>query len=1500
MAQSYELWNAIGKQIDLALKSKTGISIPGLGQFIFKDAPMFIAAPSLNLKSCVIDSGVFRPVSVENSFNCQMIDFEQVAVLAKLKNRDEAKALIETFVNLVKSKTVSEFKQEIPSVGSFVVRGNNVAVRFVEKDVSVTHDAALWLKSNLGIDLRPQSCRPKTAQGNKKSLPNSTRNLSRPASAKTETESQVPRSRSLGTMKNKAVEIINSYMPKITLTMQAKDQTNRGLISYAEFMSVLSSIDPTISESQVQKLIAATNCAAGGRVRYKIFLQSPIFLSRSGLKSGRSSIASDYTDNYNSFSLAPIARLIWDKKLVISEMSQSTGMRPRLEVQPSEILSILKKSGIFINIHQLKAILRECENNSILSLLKTCKLLSKSPDDNSFTELPRPYSAMVNDQSVDKIRNHLAGSNLSSVYAAASKSEDLHVDDFVNFIASQSYGKIKPIEAQQAFYKLSKGEDLLSEHEFCRGFSKYETCKMIQDRGFKFLRAWLRQERLSTEQGFDYLLSSSKSSSQIQFNDWVRVLKLFDYNLYEATVLFEAIDTKQDRVIDLSEWINKVYEEEGPLQSFKDTVLKYSIDKEDLLIKLNAHSKQRLTIEEMAEGLRRMDPTLTVTNAVNMSRAAAGSKGYIDVQDFLAQLSQKPEEFQGNWKEQILRKIQNKVKGDLKDLRRLLEEADLRNSGKLELVKFQEVLNGAGLGLDYIEIDRLSRVLDRKANLTIDYNEFLDHLEGPNLPPIDPLKSTAARLQVFLQQNEMTAGQLIKKLGTRVPIEKFSKFLKKKVQKNLNEELLDEISEKFDVNKDGVIDINDLKAILESKIYLDLQSGSTFPTQALTKDKARDVLKVIRTALIENKISFVDAFKIFDCDNLGVLNAKQFSNGLGKYVDLSEPIKNGLFALIDKLGTGLITQEAFLSVIKDTNLAPKPSKDSWTWETEKIEQIRKWIKSQLISVENAFRAFDSDFDGIISKEDLKSTLISIFKLPAQECTSSRIDRLYKLIDHFKRNSIQLSDFKLLFEEGETPEWKTSAKQQVGLFISQNYPNLKLAFESVSELTGKIKLDQFHKWVDKNQILKGFNLTQELIEKLFAELDPHRKAFVTESDFCLAFGGISYQSQCIQEIKDAIRSNFQDVHSAFDFFSSFKRNSDKLVFAEFAGKVASLVPKRFSQSDLRHFWDSLWGTGSISFEEFSKEFQDLRFTSQFSRQSKKSSNHSTPSSFLSVNSDKPIDPLRRLQSLIKASPISLEDIFKEIDSDESGKLSAVEFRKALRKLNIGLSARDIDNILSRIDTNNDGVIDWQEFFKAFKSNETEKVTNGVAVNRIKKMKENMSHFMLSAKDAFLQFDPDRSGFLDFQKFSSLVHRLSSLAGEQVPAFTVLKDLYDIIDIRKDGVLDLREWLNTFKGDQKLFEDSKEFDQLSMLIARNRKVIGITFEAMSRNGKVDLQKAKDVLMSVARHPKVDDEVWDRLLGVAIRDGGLDYKFFLEIYKDRALHKQWHPRPKSSAYL
>ena len=1504
MAQNNEVWKALSSQISKSMKTQMGISIPGLGQFGFTPSslPIFIASDSFNLSPCTLENGQFKPfsgsISTHASFNLQKFSLDLKCP------SDSARILLETVLAQFKSRTSQDTKQEIPGVGTLLIKNRTIALSATElsRKPLITEDAAAWLNSNLGLDLGHKS-RPRTGsqRGSARSIPISVRNAQsfRPASVQSETSvSQVLHSRSTGNFRSdRTTDIIVSNMAKIMLTCQARDQSNRGLLGLAEFLQVIAGIDAGITETQIHKLILSTNSGTAGKVRYRVLLEG---LARGGKSkfSSQVTVASDVTENYNKFTLAPIAKLIWEKKLVITEISQNSGMRPRIEVQPSELLVVLKKSGVFINIHQLKAILKETQACSVLELLRVVKLLCLPGEQfASSYESARPYSGFVADTTVDKLRNYLGTYNLSEIFQAAAQGAVLHVDDFVNYITEQSYGKVKALEAQQAFFRVSHDIDQIYEADFCKGFSRYESPRQIQERGFKILRNWLRQEKLSTEQGFDYLLQASKSSQFLNYESWISTMRMFEFNLYESSVIFDAIDTKQDKMIDLAEWLNKVYEDEGPLQSFKDTVIKYKIDKEDLLIKLNAHSKQRLSVEEMAEALRRMDPTLTVTNAVNMARSAAGSKGYIDVQDFLAQLSQQPEEFQGNWKEGILRKIQVKVRGSVDRLRKILEEADYKNIGRLDLVKFQECISLAGLGLDSIEIERLGRVLDRKNNLTVDYNEFLDNLEGPNLPPQDPLKSTAARLQMFLKQNDITANHLLKKLGAKVSIARFSSFLRKKVHKKFPPELLDEIAEKFDVNKDGFIDINDLMAILSSKTILNISTGNTYPTRALSPDRARVVIKDIRTALVSKKVNYYDAFSAIDSDSLGVLSAKQFSDGLDKYIELSEPVKYGLFALIDKLGTGLITYEAFLAVIKDNDRDPRPHKDTWTWENETIDRIRKWIRSENISVENAFRAFDVDFDGVISKEDLKLGLITVLKLQTKECPSSKLDRLYKLLDSFKRNSIQLSDFKLLFEENSNPEWKTGAKQQVGLYLSRNYANIKLAFEAVSELTGKIKLEQFVRWVECNQILRGFNLTQQLLEKLFAELDPHRKAYLTESDWENAFGGINYKDQCLKEIKDAVRSNFSDLRSAFEHFTSYHRPQPcaSFLLADFQQGISSLVPKRFSPSEIEAFWKVLWSTPQVNFHDFSLEFSDVRFLSTFSQVSKRSSNHSTPISYLSYSSTASQDPLKRLQSLVKASPNNLEEVFKNIDVDESGKLSAVEFRKALRKLGIGLSARDIDTIMSRIDTNNDGQIDWLEFQKNFKISETEKYTSGLAQNRIQRMRQNMSHYMLSPKDAFLQFDPERSGVLDFGKFTGLVNRLCELAGESVPVFSVLKDLYDIIDIRKDGVVDMREWLNTFKGEAKTWEDSKEFDDISKIIARNRKLLQITFDAMSRNGRVEVAQAREILGSVLRGVKIADEAWGKIIGVAIREGTVDYRFLLDIYKDRAIMKQWHPRPK-----
>lgn len=345
---------------------------------------------------------------------------------------------------------------------------------------------------------------------------------------------------------------------------------------------------------------------------------------------------------------------------------------------------------------------------------------------------------------------------------------------------------------------------------------------------------------------------------------------------------------------------------------------------------------------------------------------------------------------------------------------------------------------------------------------------------------------------------------------------------------------------------------------------------------------------------------------------------------------------------------------------------------------------------------------------------------------------------------------------------------------------------------------------------------------------------------------------------------------------------------------------------------------------MSLRDFKHAFLDVKFISHFlgsTRSSYKSKSVSrdsrnesrTPLSSMSYRSYEE-DPLKRLQSMITVSNNKLDHIFSEIDTNASGHVSVFEFRKALRKLNLGLTAREIDNIITRTDANNNGIINWKDFNAQFTKKGVEKHIKGVASEKIAKWTENMFMYMLSPRDAFNQFDKERNGNLNFEDFVSLMNKLCELSKESLPSYTVLRDLFEIIDMRKDGVLDLKEWLSTFKSQElqkttlqstQVYDDFNYkvhniYDDVCLLISKHRKGLLLTFEAMSGTGKVTINEAKTVLSNILKGIKLTEQLWTQVLRVAIKDSRIDYKFLLDVYKDRALTKQMHPKMNLSPNL
>ena len=180
--------------------------------------------------------------------------------------------------------------------------------------------------------------------------------------------------------------------------------------------------------------------------------------------------------------------------------------------------------------------------------------------------------------------------------------------------------------------------------------------------------------------------------------------------------------------------------------------------------------------------------------------------------------------------------------------------------------------------------------------------------------------------------------------------------------------------------------------------------------------------------------------------------------------------------------------------------------------------------------EEAFKSFDHDFDGLISKADMRISLIQFLKVKPEDINDPRISRLFKLLSFYKTDTIQQSDFERLMNDANpymtaatsetksnimksmggswantsTSDWKFAAIQQIGLSISQGYESIESSFLDASNNTSKVNFNGFCAFIDKNESLRGFNLTMPLMQKLFASIDPHKKSFLILTDWLSAF------------------------------------------------------------------------------------------------------------------------------------------------------------------------------------------------------------------------------------------------------------------------------------------------------------------------------------------------------------------------------------------------------------
>lgn len=313
---------------------------------------------------------------------------------------------------------------------------------------------------------------------------------------------------------------------------------------------------------------------------------------------------------------------------------------------------------------------------------------------------------------------------------------------------------------------------------------------------------------------------------------------------------------------------------------------------------------------------------------------------------------------------------------------------------------------------------------------------------------------------------------------------------------------------------------------------------------------------------------------------------------------------------------------------------------------------------------------------------MKTSLVKFLEIPVEKIDDNRLARLFRLLSFYKTDSLQPSDFDRLLEDvnpfltacqgsvkanfqksmgggyatTSTHDWKFSAIQQIGLVISRNYGSIKESFDAASNQTDKVNFEKFKAFVEKHNALQGFNVTLSLMQRLFSEMDPHKKTFLNFKDWTSSFQTFNENDTIVVELKNYLQCQFTGVSSAFGYFQTYA-DGPLINLDIFSRAVQALIPnRRYTQPQLKYMYKSFlrdptdFRTG-FNFNHFSYEFESVKFRGQQTIVTKPNPNNrggfvTTIKSDTNPNWEK--DIITKLRSIINASGKSMQQIFADFD------------------------------------------------------------------------------------------------------------------------------------------------------------------------------------------------------------------------------------------------------------
>ena len=759
----------------------------------------------------------------------------------------------------------------------------------------------------------------------------------------------------------------------------------------------------------------------------------------------------------------------------------------------------------------------------------------------------------------------------------------------------------------------------------------------------------------------------------------------------------------------------------------------------------------------------------------------------------------------------------NECKNDVESLMYLIEKGNTKKTNSLVIHKpltFEQIK----IFLNKIKInipDYIIQKLDIDSDGMISYDDLNSVLKRFNYTSFFKYTNDSKDPNINLFSKEKMSTEKFKDIAKRL-----KDYMK---AKNITEIGL---FKKFDKNDDGFFSAIDFNSSINDII----------PMSPAMKDQFFNYLDFYHIGMVDLE-TFISRINNFSNVNVLVQNNNKIEN------EILEKLKefmiknrnmsdNEIFEVMDKDCDGLINIEDFKSfIVNNLNISEKEFNKA---KLERVMMSLSLSKNLQIGL-NDIR----EFINLCNENKGHMNLKEVFKITSNQ---------------------NLSDLK------KNKEWTNDIIERLGMFVSEKYDSIEQFFNETKEKgADKLKFSDFLKFHEKNYELfnNGFNLTKDELLSIFTSLDSQKKNYLTLEDLKNKLQIFNFYNKMHIDVKNFIRENFRNGVDAFKFFIRKKTilDDDKnyaksfITLKEFFDTFENFFPNKYPTNTILKYINKYFGISlsnsknnlltkkdTIDFKEFNYIYFDS-FQSEESflynkindtklmtnRQDienrvKNNLIHSPQNNFYYSNLFKkkyeklitPFDndPLNKIKRILCSSKYDLNKFFETAAlfcGNDNFIVNKYQFRNIIKELDIGLTNLEIDQIMFKCGKeSHDGNLNLREFIKYLYSQnsiiEEGKNNIGPIMGEIKSL---IYKYYSNPVICFENNDIYHNGKIDFDRYKNIIYDMYNRNEAKLPNFTLIKNSFDEIDLRKDGVIDMNEWCKAFASYNGKLDFKKEY-------------------------------------------------------------------------------------------